>query len=83
MFQTDMDCTRALEVCHSWQERLPSGRMVRWEGLGRAVGLGGTGSRKWNSLAGRQVTHPLRLVWLAPEPWAFLAGGGRTQQGRW
>lgn len=25
---------------------------MKWEGLGSAVGLGGTGSRKWNSQAG-------------------------------
>lgn len=50
--QTGVDCTWAPEVCQSWRERPPLGRKVRWEGLGSAVGLGGTGSRKWSSPAG-------------------------------
>lgn len=52
MSQTGVDCTWAPEVCQSWRERPPLGRKVRWEGLGSAVGLGGTGSRKWSSPAG-------------------------------
>lgn len=54
-----------------------------WEGLGGAMGLGG--SREWNSPAGRRVTHPLRLVWLAPEPWTSLqvgAGPSRSRRGK-